>query len=53
VGVERRPEIDIVAPGVHIYTTDIMGGAGYAGGNYVTNFNGTSSATRTSPEPPP
>jgi hypothetical protein len=30
---------------VHVYASDIMGGAGYGSGNYVPNFNGTSSAT--------
>ncbi len=37
-------EIDIVAPGVQIYTTDISGSAGYSTGDYKSNFNGTSSA---------
>jgi len=37
-------EIDVVAPGVFVYTTDISGSAGYSYGDYKSNFNGTSSA---------
>ncbi|NLN73274.1 MAG: S8 family serine peptidase [Bacteroidales bacterium] len=37
-------ELDIVAPGVKIYTTDISGSAGYETSNYTATFNGTSSA---------
>jgi subtilisin family serine protease len=37
-------EIDIVAPGVEIFTTDISGVNGYKTGDYTSNFNGTSSA---------
>lgn len=44
-GSTYGPELDVVAPGVHIFTTDIMGGAGYSAGNYTPGFNGTSSAT--------
>ena len=39
-GSNWGPELDIVAPGVHVYTSDISGPAGYSGSNYVSNFNG-------------
>ena len=37
-------ELDIMAPGVLIQTTDQVGGNGYIAGNYEPDFNGTSSA---------
>ncbi len=37
-------ELDISAPGVHMYSTDIQGSAGYSSGDYYYDFNGTSSA---------
>ncbi len=44
-GSNYGPELDVSAPGVKIYTTDIMGSGGYTIDNYVSDFNGTSSAT--------
>ncbi|MBI3160912.1 MAG: S8 family serine peptidase [Chloroflexi bacterium] len=37
--------LDVSAPGVWLYTTDIMGAAGYSAGNYYAEFNGTSGAS--------
>jgi parallel beta-helix repeat protein len=39
------PLVDIFAPGDPIYTTDIIGPAGYSSGNFVPDFAGTSAAT--------
>jgi len=37
--------IDFLAPGARIHTTDIRGSGGFGSGDYIPDFNGTSSAT--------
>ncbi len=44
-GANYGTGLEIVAPAVKIYSTDRSGAPGYTSGNYVPNFNGTSSAT--------
>ena len=44
-GANYGTGLEIVAPAVKIYTTDRSGTPGYTTGNYVPDFNGTSSAT--------
>jgi subtilisin family serine protease len=44
-GASYGSNLDIVAPCVKIYATDITGSGGYSSGNYISDFNGTSSAT--------
>jgi subtilisin family serine protease len=43
-GHNSGPELSVVAPGVSMVPTDLMGAQGYSPGNYTTNFGGTSSA---------
>lgn len=43
-GSNYGSQLDIVAPGVMIPTTDLRGAAGASSGNYRNDFNGTSAA---------
>ncbi len=43
-GSNYGPEVDLAAPGVEIYTTDLSGTDGYVSGNYMSYFSGTSAA---------
>lgn len=44
-GPNSGPQVDVSAPGVGLYTSDIMGTGGYGPGNYEPEFNGTSGST--------
>lgn len=44
-GSNYGTELDLLAPGVLIHTTDIRGAGGYDAGDYATGFYGTSAAT--------
>lgn len=44
-GANYGNDLDVVAPGVEWWSTDMMGSAGYDPGNYFDHMNGTSSAT--------
>lgn len=43
-GSNYGTQLDVMAPGIKIPTTDRTGSAGYDSGDYVSDFNGTSSA---------
>jgi subtilisin family serine protease len=43
-GSDYGTNVDVAAPGVKIYATDISGSAGYSASDYYPTFNGTSSA---------
>ena len=43
-GSNYGTELDVVAPGIFIATTDLTNTRGYSSTDYTTNFNGTSSA---------
>jgi subtilisin family serine protease len=44
-GSQYGTGLDVMAPGVRIHTADIRGSGGFGTGDYITDFNGTSSAT--------
>lgn len=43
-GSNYGPDLDVMAPGVIVHTTDEQGGNGYDPTDYYSHFNGTSSA---------
>ena len=44
-GSDYGDSLDIAAPGVNLYSTDITGSSGYSTGDYTSTFGGTSGAT--------